>query len=246
MTQKILVIGATSAMAQATAKIYATRGAQLFLVGRNQQRLDTIAADLRLRGAPQVDTYALDITATEQHTQLIEQAYETLGQIDVVLIAHGTLPDQAQCQLSYEQSLRELNVNFLSVVSLLNLLGNRFEAQRSGCIAVITSVAGDRGRKSNYVYGAAKGGLTIFLQGLRHRLASANVSVLTIKPGFVDTPMTQNFKKGLLWAKPDAVAKAIVKAIDKRRAEIYVPWFWWGIMSIIKSVPNVVFNRLNL
>jgi len=129
---------------------------------------------------------------------------------------------------------------------LLTLLANRFEAQRHGTLAVIGSVAGDRGRQSNYVYGTAKGALAIFLQGLRNRLHPAGVRVLTVKPGFVDTPMTASFKKGPLWAAPEAVAAAIVAAVERGRDVIYTPWFWWGIMTLIKLVPERVFKKLKL
>jgi len=142
--------------------------------------------------------------------------------------------------------MMELQTNFTTVVSLLTLLANLFERQGRGSIAVISSVAGDRGRQSNYVYGAAKGALTIYLQGLRNRLAKANVHVLTIKPGFVDTPMTRDFKKGLLWVGPDVIARGIVKAIDKRKDVAYLPFFWRYIMFIIKIIPERIFKRLSL
>jgi len=143
-------------------------------------------------------------------------------------------------------AMMELQTNFTTVVSLLTLLANLFERQGRGSIAVISSVAGDRGRQSNYVYGAAKGALTIYLQGLRNRLAKANVHVLTIKPGFVDTPMTRDFKKGLLWVGPDVIARGIVKAIDKRKDVAYLPFFWRYIMFIIKIIPERIFKRLSL
>ena len=143
-------------------------------------------------------------------------------------------------------TLQEFQINLVSVVSLLTLLANYFEKQGKGCIAVISSVAGDRGRQSNYIYGAAKGGLTIFLQGLRNRLSKAGVCVLTIKPGFVITPMTENFKKGFLWAQPQQVAKAIVSAIRRRKNVIYVPWFWRWIMLVIRNIPENVFKRMSL
>ena len=137
-------------------------------------------------------------------------------------------------------------MNLLSALSLLTHIANRFEREGRGTIVVISSVAGDRGRQSNYVYGTAKGALTIFLQGLRHRLHKAGVRVVTIKPGFVDTPMTAGFRKGLLWASPDAVARGIVRALDGRGGEIYLPWFWRYIMWIIKAIPGPIFNRLPL
>ena len=139
-----------------------------------------------------------------------------------------------------------LQTNALSTISLLTLLATRFEAKKSGTICVISSVAGDRGRASNYVYGSAKAMVTAFTSGLRQRLYKSNVSVVTIKPGFVDTPMTSEFKKGILWAKPSVVAALIVKAIDKKKAEVYAPVFWRVVMSLITALPNFIFKRIKL
>lgn len=243
---QVLIIGATSAIAQEVAKLYAAKGVKLFLVARDSQKLNQVAQDLEVRGAETVDCLSLDLANIEQHEILLNSADETLGGIDIVLIAHGTLPDQKQCEASVNQTLQELQINFVSTVSLLTLLANYFERQGHGCLAVITSVAGDRGRQSNYIYGAAKGGLSVFLQGLRNRLSKAGVCVLTIKPGFVITPMTAEFRKGLLWVQPKLVAEAIINAIQKRKDIIYVPWFWRWIMVIIRAIPERVFKRMSL
>ena len=244
--QKVLIIGATSAIAQEVAKLYANSGSQLYLVARNTEKLEQVAQDLKVRGATAVATYSCDLTETTRHDEILRVADKTLDGIDITLIAHGTLPDQKDCESSIDTTLQEFQINLISVVSLLTLLANYFEKQGKGCIAVISSVAGDRGRQSNYVYGAAKGGLTIFLQGLRNRLSKAGVCVLTIKPGFVITPMTENFKKGILWAQPQQVAKAIVSAIRRRKNVIYVPWFWRWIMLVIRNIPENVFKRMSL
>ena len=244
--KKVLIIGATSAIAEAAARQWAARGDALFLVGRNAQKLADIVADLKVRGAAKVDSFVMDATDVGQHEAMLEAALAALGALDVALIAHGTLPDQKACEASVELSLREIDNNGLSVIALCTLLANRFEAQGCGSIAVISSVAGDRGRQSNYVYGAAKGMVTRFLQGLRNRLAKKNVQVLTIKPGFVDTPMTAAFKKGALWAQPEDVARGIVAAIDKGRDEIYLPGFWRLIMWIIRHIPEAIFKKLSL
>jgi len=243
---QILIIGATSAIAQEVAKLYAAEGSKLFLVARDSQKLDQVAKDLEVRGAEAVGCLSQNLVNTEQHEMLLNKADKMLGSIDIVLIAYGTLPDQKQCESSVSQTLQELQVNFLSIVSLLTLLANYFEKQGQGCLAVISSVAGDRGRQSNYIYGAAKGGLSIFLQGLRNRLSKRGVCVLTIKPGFVITPMTAEFKKGLLWAQPKPVADAIVNAIQKHKDVLYVPWFWRWIMVIIRAIPERVFKRMSL
>ena len=244
--QKVLIIGATSAIAQEVAKLYAKSGFQLFLVARNTEKLEQVAQDLDLRGAAAVATHACDLSDTSHHDEILRVADKALDGIDITLIAHGTLPEQKECESSIDKTLQELKINMISVVSLLTVLGNYFEKQGKGCIAVISSVAGDRGRQSNYVYGAAKGGLTIFLQGLRNRLSKSGVCVLTIKPGFVITPMTKNFKKGILWAQPQQVAKAIVSAIQKRKNVVYVPWFWRWIMLVIRIIPENIFKRMSL
>lgn len=245
--RKILIIGATSAIAQATARLFAQQQDALFLVGRNSLQLDTISADLKVQGATQVNHYAADLNAFEQHTTLFEQAEKTLRGLDIVLIAHGLLGDQKACEHSFAATEHMLRTNFLSVVSLLTILANYFEHQRHGCIAVITSVAGDRGRQSNYVYGTAKGAVSIFLQGLSNRLHSANICVLNIKPGFVDTPMTATFKnKGALWAQPDTIAQGIYQAIEKRKSTVYLPRFWYLIMFVFRHLPETIFKRLKL
>ena len=244
--QKILIIGATSAIAEATARRWAARGAALFLVGRKAERLEQIAADLRVRGAASVACQTQDACARDAHETMLCAAEQAMGGLDVALIAHGSLPDQKACEASVELTLQEIDTNALSVIALLTRLAMRFEAQGHGSLAVISSVAGDRGRQSNYVYGAAKGMLTLFLQGLRNRLAKKGVHVLTVKPGFVDTPMTASFKKGALWASPDAIAQGIVSAIDKKRDVVYLPAFWWLIMTLIRHIPERIFKKLSL
>jgi short-subunit dehydrogenase len=243
---KVLVIGATSAIAENCARQWAGRGETLYLVARNEERLKATAADLKVRGAPQVHSHCADLNDMNRHAAMLDAAEAALGGIDTVLIAHGTLSNQKACEQSVTETLAEINTNALSTISLLTLIANRFEAKQAGTIAVISSVAGDRGRASNYVYGASKAIVTAIASGLRQRLYKANVSVVTIKPGFVDTPMTATFKKGLLWAKPDAVAAKIVQAIDKRKAEVYVPAFWWTVMLVIKTIPVGLFRKLSL
>jgi decaprenylphospho-beta-D-erythro-pentofuranosid-2-ulose 2-reductase len=244
--QKILIIGATSAIAQACAKRFAAQGHSIYLLARNSSQLESLAQDLRVRGATAVQCASFEANALDTHQALLEQVKTELHGLDRVLIAHGTLSDQQACEQSVELTLQELQTNALSVIALLTLLANHFEQQRHGSIAVIGSVAGDRGRQSNYIYGTAKGALSIFLQGLRNRLHKSGVQVLTIKPGFVDTPMTAAFPKGPLWATPEKVAQDIDKAIEKNKDVLYTPRFWLLIMLIIKSVPEQIFKRLSL
>ncbi|MGD8911943.1 MAG: SDR family oxidoreductase [Candidatus Thiodiazotropha sp.] len=244
--RKTLIIGATSAIAQATARSFAEAGDALFLVARNTDKLTATADDLKLRGASTVHTATLDVLDYEQHKPVIDAAIEALDSLDLVLIAHGTLPDQKACEQSFELTRKEFEINTLSTISLLTHLANHFEQQGQGTIAVISSVAGDRGRQSNYVYGSAKGAVTVFLQGLRNRLHHYGVNVLTIKPGFVDTPMTAKFDKGLLWADTTQVADNINRALGKKRNLAYVPSFWAAIMLAIKMVPERLFKRLSL
>ncbi|HVL00716.1 MAG TPA: SDR family oxidoreductase [Dongiaceae bacterium] len=242
-----IVVGATSTIAESVCRLWAARGYKLFLVARNESKLKQIAADLKVRGAAQVDTFSMDANAFEQHAPCFEAALKAMGKVDGIFIAHGTLPDQKACETSFNVARTEIETNGLSVISLCTLAANHFEQQRQGDIAVISSVAGDRGRQSNYVYGAAKGMVTIFLQGLRNRLQKSGVHVTTIKPGFVDTPMTAAFDKGgPLWASADQVANGIVKAVDKKCNVAYLPWFWWVIMNIITHIPEFIFKKLKL
>lgn len=242
--QRILIIGAASAIAEATARIYAARGASLFLVARDMARLEAIAADLSVRGAAAVAYRLLDVNDYASHAGVIDAAWSTLGEVDVALIAHGSLPDQAACEGSVELSLREFSTNGTSTIALATLIAPRLKAPAT--LAAISSVAADRGRASNYLYGSAKAAVSTFFSGLRQRLNASGVNVLTIEPGFVDTPMTQSFKKGALWAKPEQIASGIVKAIDRRRAVAYLPGFWWGIMQVIKHIPEFLFRRIKL
>ncbi|HXR19667.1 MAG TPA: SDR family oxidoreductase [Steroidobacteraceae bacterium] len=244
--QRILIVGATSAIAEATARLFAARGDALFLAARNGSRLQAIAADLSVRGATLTETGEFDARAYDRAAALLRTATERLGGLDAALIAHGTLSDQSACQLSIDRLREEFEINALSVMALCTELANQFEAQGHGVIAVISSVAGDRGRQSNYVYGTAKAAVTAFTSGLRQRLYPKGVRVVTIKPGFVSTPMTAAFKKGALWATPASVAADIVHAMDGGKAVIYTPWFWRPIMWIIRSVPESVFRRLRL
>jgi short-subunit dehydrogenase len=242
----VLVLGATSSIAIATMRVFAAPHRRFMLVARNGNRLNAVAQDLLARGALTVDTWVMDLDDTAAQPEMLAIAVERLGAIDLALIAHGVLGDQQAAEADFEIAAAVLHTNFISTVGLLTWLGNHFQAQRGGTLAVVSSVAGDRGRKSNYVYGASKGALNIFLEGLRNRIDRDGVQVLTIKPGFVATPMTAHVPHNALFASPDEVARGILKAIERRRDVAYVPWFWAGIMLLVRLIPGSRFKKMNM
>jgi len=244
--KNILIIGATSAIATACARRWTEQGATFFLVGRHPEKLAQVAADLSARGA-EVHSHVLDLDQIDGHAAMLAACGEKLPHIDIALVAHGTLPDQGACALDADLAVREFTTNAVGVIAVLTRLANIMAAQRRGSIAVISSVAGDRGRASNYLYGAAKSAVTSFCSGLRGRLFKVNVQVLTVKPGFVDTPMTRDLAlPAYLVVSADRVAGDILRALEKRRATLYTPWFWRYIMLAIVHVPEVLFKRLGL
>ena len=244
--RKIMIIGATSAIGEATARLFAADGDRFFLIARNKDKLDSVARNLTTLGAAQVETRVMDAKERVNHEKIIAQSFSKLKGMDIALIAYGTLSQQKNCEKLFAHAKLEIDTNLISVISWLTYLANMFEEQKHGTLAVISSVAGDRGRQSNYIYGTAKGAITIFTQGLRNRLYPSGVHVCTIKPGFVDTPMTKDFKKGLLWVKPDVIAKAIYGGINSNKDVIYTPQIWRFIMLIIRLIPEKLFKRLKL
>jgi decaprenylphospho-beta-D-erythro-pentofuranosid-2-ulose 2-reductase len=243
---RVLVFGATSAIATAVMRQLVTSSAHFFLIARSKEKLTAVAQDLLVRGASRVDMMVADLDDTQAHAQMLNVATSQLGGIDLALLAHGVLGDQAAAESDYFAAEPTLVTNFVSPVSLLTWLANYCISQGRGTLAVISSVAGDRGRKSNYVYGASKAGLDAFLSGLRNRCDRSGVQVLTIKPGFVATPMTASIPRNRLFATPDRVATDILKAVRKRKDVVYVPWFWRPIMTIIKAVPERIFKARDL
>ena len=243
----ILIIGGTSAIAVACARLWAAQGCRLFLVARNTEKMEQTAADLRARGAGAVTTFCMDAADLDAHAPMLDACVAALGQVDITLIAHGTLPDQKACEQDVQLALRELVNNGCSVIALVIRLANLLEAQCCGSLGVISSVAGDRGRPSNYVYGTAKAAVSTFLEGLRPRLFKAGVHVTDIRPGFVATPMTRHLDlPALLVARPDTVAARIVKAIERHDDTVYVPGYWALIMLAIRSIPQPIFKRMHL
>ena len=246
LPETIVVLGATSAIAQAWMRLLAPPGASFFLVARNAVHLDSVAKDLATRGAAAVHVETANLDDTSGHVALLERAAAALGNLDCAFIAHGVLGDQAAGERDFAVASASLQTNFLSTVSLVTWLANYFAAQYHGRLVVISSVAGDRGRKSNYIYGAAKAGLNAFLAGVRNRLDREGVQVLTVRPGFVATPMTAHLPQGPLFATPDAVAHDILHAMEHRRDVLYTPWFWRWIMALIRAIPEWKFKKMDL
>lgn len=250
MTRKmrIAIIGATSSIAEHCARLWVEDGpVDLVLVGRDQERLARTARDLRARGAEvQVDTRQTDFTDPKAIAEVIDRMYEQ-GPLDIALIAHGSLPDQQQCQQDLATCHQALAINAVSPALFAEAIATKMEHADHGTLAIIGSVAGDRGRQSNYTYGAAKGLVARYAQGLQHRLAGTRVKVVLIKPGPTDTPMTAHLKAtGAALASPEEVARGINRAIRAGRATAYLPAKWAVIMMIIRHIPTFVFNKLRI
>jgi decaprenylphospho-beta-D-erythro-pentofuranosid-2-ulose 2-reductase len=242
VTFHVAIFGATSAIAADVARIYAARGARLYLVGRSEVKLSDLVREL---GSAVVGSSARDFDRTEQAAQCVEQVLTAFsGQLDLALIAHGFLGDQLASERSLEEAEQIARTNYLSVVALLIPLANHLESQARGKLAVLSSVAAERGRPRNYTYAAAKAALNVYLQGLRSRLYTRGVQVHTLKLGPVDTPMTVSHQKNALFARSPEVARGIVRAIDAGRTEAYVPGFWWLIMLAVRNLPEALFQRV--
>jgi len=244
--QKVVILGATSGIALAVQRELARIGCELLLVARSSERLAALQSDLVARGAAQVLVCPADLSSVQQHAGIVDYACRTLPQFDTVLLAYGAMHDQKDAESSVDVLLEELNVNFVSASAILTLFANDLEKRRTGCIAAITSVAGDRGRRANYVYGSAKGALSLFLQGLRSRLHPAGVRVITIKPGPVKTPMTDHLESAARFAEPETVAADIVGALQQRAPDVlYTPKIWRYIMTAVEHIPEGIFKRLS-
>lgn len=244
--QKVIILGATSGIAIEVQRQLARQGCELLLVGRSQQRLGELQCDLLVRGARQVFTYAADLACVQQHAAVFDFARRSFPEFDTVLLAYGSMHDQEDSERSVDTLLGELQVNFVSATAILTLFAADLERRRTGCLAAITSVAGDRGRRSNYVYGSAKGALSLFLQGLRSRLHPAGVHVITIKPGPVQTSMTDHMPNATRFADPEQVARDIVHALERGAPDVvYTPKVWRYVMSAVRQIPEGIFKRLS-
>ncbi|MBI3187635.1 MAG: SDR family NAD(P)-dependent oxidoreductase [Gammaproteobacteria bacterium] len=246
--KRIVIIGATSAIAEHCARLWAqTNLIDITLVGRDTSRIERIAKDLQVR-SPQSEIHIVKTGFIEPN--VIQSTADNIfasGPVDIVLIAHGTLPDQIDCQNNLSTTHDALEINGVSPALYAEAFARHMAVANLGTLAIIGSVAGDRGRKSNYVYGAAKGLITRYAQGLQHRFAGTGVKVVLIKPGPTDTPMTAHLKnQGAKLTSVESVAKNIVKAIEHGKATAYVPCKWQIIMLIIRHLPAFIFNKLNI
>ena len=246
--KRIVIIGATSAIAEHCARLWLEKQpANLILVGRNAQRIERVATDLKVR-SPESEIQI--VKAEFLKPEAINATVETIvqaGNVDVVLIAHGSLPDQTDCQDDLKACREALDVNGISPVLFAEAFAKEMEKANHGTIALIGSVAGDRGRKSNYVYGAAKGLVTRYAQGLQHRLAGTGAKVVLVKPGPTDTPMTAHLKgNGAKLAPVERVAKQIVEGVESGKPVIYSPGKWWLIMMVIRHLPAFVFDKMDI
>lgn len=244
--KRIVVFGGTSAIAVACCQLWAQQGADFCLVGRDLTKLQSVSADLKVRGAREVSCIVANLERIKEHPALFREISAKFHEFNLALLAFGVLGDQSAAEREFAKAMEILDVNLIAPVSLLTELANQLEGRGGGDIVVISSPAGDRGRGSNYVYGAAKGGLTVFSDGLRARLSSKGVHLMTVLPGFVNSPMTRHLKQGPLFVEPEVVAKSVVAALQRRANKVYCPWFWWVIMSIIKLIPESIFKRLKI
>ncbi len=244
--KKVVVLGATSGIALEVQRQLAHVGCELVLVARSAQRLAALQSDLLARGAKAVSIFAADLADVHSHAAVFDFVRRSAPDYDTVLLAYGVMHAQEESQESVDVLLAELNVNYVSAAALLTLFSADLEQCRTGCIAAITSVAGDRGRRANYVYGSAKGALSLFLQGLRSRLHPAGVKVITIKPGPVQTHMTDHLPNAARFAEPKLVARDIVCALERRAPDVlYTPKIWRYVMGAIEHIPESLFKRLS-
>jgi len=246
MDKGVLVLGATSAIAREIAKVLASRGYSLYLASRDVEELDRIARDLVVRFGVEIEYGFYDIEDTSRNTAFLEKVLNKVHELQGVVFAVGMLGEPSASIREFSEAQKIIERNFTGACAILGEIANVLEKQKRGFLIGISSVAGDRGRQSNYIYGAAKGGLSIFLQGLRNRLHSSGVHVLTVKPGFVDTAMTYGKEGMFLVASPQQIGKSVVQALEKKKEIIYVPWFWRWIMLLIKAVPEKIFKKMRL
>lgn len=247
--KRVIVLGALSAIGEATARLYAAEGARLVLAGRSSERLQQVANDLTVRGAAEVRVWPIDLVACSDAAGELGRMADALAEpIDAVLLFFGVLGDQALAEREPDEASRIIDTNFTAAASWCLAAAALLERQNAGVLVAVSSVAGDRGRQSNYVYGASKAGLSVLVEGIAHRLAKTKARAVVVKPGFVDTPMTARMKRGgPLWAKPEAIARSIKSAVEQpARPVIYTPWYWRFIMLAVRNVPAFIFHKTKL
>jgi len=243
----VLVVGATSGIARSIAAEFARHRYDLVLAGRDMEEVKAVASDIALRHNVKARAVQLDLLAFDTHEKVLAPLLAGNGEaLSGAVVCAGYLGDEQLAHAELQETRRILDTNFTGCVSVCNVLANHFEARRSGFLCALSSVAGDRGRQSNYTYGAAKGALSLYLQGLRNRLFPAGVQVITVKPGFVDTKMTYGKAGMFLVASPEAVAEGVYRAIVKKKDVVYLPWFWRWLMLVIRNIPERVFKRMKL
>lgn len=234
-------------MARAVAEELARRGNALDLAGRDLEDLERTAADLAIRYEVQARAISFDALDLKSHTSFAQKILTEPGStLEGVILLFGTMTDQKEAEQDFRQAELMIAGNYTGAASILGYFANAFEVRKSGVIVGVSSVAGDRGRQSNYIYGSAKGALSLYLQGLRNRLFHSGVRVITVKPGFVDTAMTYGLKLPPIVAPPSRVARDICRAMDGQADVVYTPFFWRYIMLIIQHIPEFVFKRLKL
>ncbi len=246
--KNILIVGATSVLAVETAKLFARDGARFVLVARNPEKLDRVADELRKLGAD-VHPMVMDVREVTRCEAVVQEAWDKWGGLDLALVAHAVAHDQKACERDLALVCDQVQVSLTSTLCFLTALAGHFERQRSGTLAAISSVSGDRGRRGQYLYASCKAGLTVFMQGLRQRLHRSGVSVVTLKPGLTDTPLTaplKAMKRGLLFSSPERVARGMHRAIERREDEAYVPRHWRLVMFVIRAIPEAIFKRWTL
>lgn len=240
----VLILGAASDMAMAIAKKYAAEGHSIQLAARNSQRLQPLQSDITIRYNTTCTVHEFDALNFKSHQAFFDQLPV---KPDITICVFGYLGENETARANWAESEQIIHTNYTGAVSILNVVSNYYAARKKGVIAGISSVAGERGRQSNYIYGSAKAGFTAYLSGLRNRLFHENVHVVSVQPGFVYTRMTENLTlPPLLTAQPEAVADAVYKAVAKKKNVVYVKWFWRWIMLIIKCIPEFMFKKLKL
>ncbi len=244
----VVILGATSALARAIALEAGRDGFAVALAGRDAEECETLAADVRVRTGAPCAAVRFDALEFDRHDALLAACEDALGKPpDGAVVCFGYMTDQAETEKDFAAARRTIDVNYTAAASVLMRFAAALERRGAGFLGVVTSVAGDRGRMSNYTYGSAKAGLIAFAQGLRNRLHHAGVTVTTLKPGFMDTKMTYGLlKPGPLLASPEAAGRACWRAVRRGKSVAYVPWFWRGVMTLIRLLPECVFKRMKM